>query len=253
VEELVRIARPPTPASIPTPACRIRFPKPASPRRPPPWPAAARSGPRQPAGSTSWAAAAAPRPTTSGPSRRPSRDFAPRRLADPRARPSAERPRSLLVLRAVAPAPSGADLPIPTDLPVDPTRPASTVNFVNIGERTNVAGSPKFKRLISPATTTGPRHRQAAGRERRPDHRRQHGRRHARRRRRDDPLPQPHRRRARHRPGAGDDRLLQVVGHRGRPQVRPGQAIVNSISSRRARRSSSPGRDSSAATAPRSW
>jgi hypothetical protein len=32
------------------------------------------------------------------------------------------------------------------------------------------------------------------------------------------------RRRARHRPGAGHDRLLQVGDHRGRAEVRPGQA-----------------------------
>ena len=39
----------------------------------------------------------------------------------------------------------------------------------------------------------------------------------------DDDLPPAHRLGARHQPGAGGDRLVQVVGHRGGPQVRPGQ------------------------------
>ena len=37
-------------------------------------------------------------------------------------------------------------------------------------------------------------------------------------------LPQPDRGRARHRARAGDDRFLEVVGDRGRPEVRAGQA-----------------------------
>ena len=63
-----------------------------------------------------------------------------------------------------------------------------------------------------------------AGRERRAGHRRQHGRGDDRRRRRHGPLPQAGRERARHQPGAGDGRLLEVGGHRGRAQVRAGQA-----------------------------
>ena len=66
--------------------------------------------------------------------------------------------------------------------------------------------------------------RRAAGRERRAGHRRQHGRGDDRRGRGHGPLPQADRLRARHQPGAGDGRLLQVGGHRGRPQVRAGQA-----------------------------
>ncbi len=66
--------------------------------------------------------------------------------------------------------------------------------------------------------------RRPAGRERRAGHRRQHGRGHDRRRRRDGPLPQADRERARHQPGPGDGRLLEVGGHRGRPEERPGQA-----------------------------
>ena len=65
--------------------------------------------------------------------------------------------------------------------------------------------------------------RRPAGRERRPGHRRQHGRGHDRRRRRHGPVPQAGRGRARHQPGPRDGRLLQVGGHRGRPQVRAGQ------------------------------
>ena len=51
------------------------------------------------------------------------------------------------------------------------------------------------------------RGRAPAGRERRPDHRRQHGRGHARLRGGDGDVPEPDRRRARYRRGAGDDRL----------------------------------------------
>ncbi|CAA9364431.1 MAG: 5-methyltetrahydrofolate--homocysteine methyltransferase, partial [uncultured Nocardioidaceae bacterium] len=62
-----------------------------------------------------------------------------------------------------------------------------------------------------------------AGGGRRAGHRRQHGRGDDRRRRGDGPLHQAHRRRARHLPRAHDDRLLQVGGHRGRPEDGPGQ------------------------------
>ncbi len=46
-------------------------------------------------------------------------------------------------------------------------RPAA--NFVNIGERTNVTGSPKFAKLILRTIRGGPRRRPPAGRKRRPD------------------------------------------------------------------------------------
>ncbi len=62
------------------------------------------------------------------------------------------------------------------------------------------------------------------GRERRPDHRRQHGRGPARFGSRDADLPQPRRRRARHRPRAGHGRLLEIRRDRGRPEMRAGQA-----------------------------
>ncbi len=70
----------------------------------------------------------------------------------------------------------------------------------------------------------GARRRPRPGRERRADHRRQHGRRADRRRRGDDHVPQPHRRRTRDRPRAGDDRLVEVQRDRSRPAVRAGQA-----------------------------
>ena len=67
--------------------------------------------------------------------------------------------------------------------------------FVNVGERTNVTGCAQFRKLIMEDRYDEARRRRApAGRERRADHRRQHGRGHARFRSRDDALPQPDRR-----------------------------------------------------------
>jgi 5-methyltetrahydrofolate--homocysteine methyltransferase len=43
-------------------------------------------------------------------------------------------------------------------------------------------------------------------------------------------IPQSDRRRTGHQPGADHDRLVEMGGDRSRPQVRAGQAIVNSIS-----------------------
>ena len=60
----------------------------------------------------------------------------------------------------------------------------------------------------------------------------------------------PDRGRAGHRQGPGDDRLVEVVGHRGRPQARPGPRRSSTRSrSRRARTSSCARRGSRAATA----
>ncbi len=91
------------------------------------------------------------------------------------------------------------------------------IPFVNVGERTNVTGSARFRKLVTagdyPAALVG---RPRSGRERRPGDRRQHGRGPARFRSCDDDLPPPRRRRAGHRPGAGDGRLLEVQGDRGR-------------------------------------
>ena len=100
-----------------------------------------------------------------------------------------------------------------------------TATFVNIGERTNVTGSARVqeadpgRRLSSRARSRAP-----AGRERRADHRRQHGRGPARFAGRHDDLPQADRRRARHRPRADHDRQFEVERDRGRPEVRRGQA-----------------------------
>ncbi len=65
----------------------------------------------------------------------------------------------------------------------------------------------------------GPR----AGRGRRQHHRRQHGRGPDRRRAGHDPVPQPGLGRSRHRQGPDHGRQLEVGGHRGRAEVRPGQ------------------------------
>ena len=69
----------------------------------------------------------------------------------------------------------------------------------------------------------GARGRARPGRERRANHRRQHGRGPARFREGHDHLPQSGRGRARHRPRAGDDRFLEILGDRGRPEMRAGQ------------------------------
>ena len=73
-------------------------------------------------------------------------------------------------------------------------------NFVMIGERTNITGSKRFARLIKERQLRGgARGRPRAGRGRRQHPRRQHGRGPDRRRGGDDAVPQPGRRRARHR------------------------------------------------------
>ncbi len=65
--------------------------------------------------------------------------------------------------------------------------------------------------------------RAPAGRERRPDHRRQHGRGDARLEGGDGEVPEPDRRRTRHRARARDDRLVEVGRDRGGTEMRPGQ------------------------------
>ena len=67
------------------------------------------------------------------------------------------------------------------------------------------------------------RGRARSGRQRRADHRRQHGRGADRLRARDGRVPQSRRRRARHRARARDDRFLEVLGDRGRAEMRAGQ------------------------------
>ncbi len=65
--------------------------------------------------------------------------------------------------------------------------------------------------------------RARSGRQRRPDHRREHGRRPARFQTGHGLLPQPHRLRARHRARAGDGGFLEVRRDRGRPAMHSGQ------------------------------
>ena len=104
--------------------------------------------------------------------------------------------------------------------------------FVNVGERTNVTGSRAF------AQSHPCRRFRRRGRGRALSRsqsgaqidRRQHGRGDARLEGGDGALPEPDRRRARHRARAGDDRLVEVGRDRGGPEVRAGKPIVNSIS-----------------------
>ena len=97
-------------------------------------------------------------------------------------------------------------------------------NFTLIGERTNVTGSARFRRLVEGGRLPGGARRRArAGARRREPPRREHGRRPARRRAGDDDLPQPRRDRARGRADPDHGRQLALVGARGRAQVHPGQ------------------------------
>ncbi len=96
--------------------------------------------------------------------------------------------------------------------------------FVNVGERTNVTGSAKFARLIREENYAEAlevaRQQVEAGAQvidinmDEGDARLEGGH---------GALPQPDRLRARHRARADHDRLLQVGGDRGRPEVHPGQ------------------------------
>ena len=106
----------------------------------------------RPASSTSSAAAAAPRPSTS-------RAIAEAVARHAAARDSRDRSRS-----CGSPASSRS-------------RSTPDIPFVNVGERTNVTGSAKFRKLITAGDYAArARGRARAGRERRADHRRQHGR-----------------------------------------------------------------------------
>ena len=126
--------------------------------------------------------------------------------------------------------------------------------FVNVGERTNVTGSKAFARLILAgdyAEALAVARQQVENGAQMIDVNM------------DEAMldsqaamtnvPQPRRLRARHRARAGDDRQLEVVGDRGRPEVRAGQVRSSTRSrSRRAKRSSCGRRGSRAATA-RRW
>ena len=90
------------------------------------------------------------------------------------------------------------------------------IPFVNIGERTNVTGSAKFRKLITAGDYASALvDRARAGGERRAGDRRQHGRGPARFGSRDGDLPQSDRRRAGHRARAGDGRFIEILGDRG--------------------------------------
>ena len=168
--------------------------------------------------STSPAAAAATRPSTSRRSRRRSTDAPPREFAAPRDAERRARPAS-------APSrPPTAEVRCPLRLSGSQPFTQQPGVYIMIGERTNVAGSPKFAKLIKEGQVRGGRQRRAAaGRERRQRHRHLHGRGDDRRRRGDDPLPAAARQRARGRQGPVHGRLLEVGGHRGRAEVPAGQ------------------------------
>ena len=96
--------------------------------------------------------------------------------------------------------------------------------FVLVGERTNVTGSARFRRLVEAGDYSARGRRRArAGARRREPHRREHGRRPPRRRGGDAHVPERDRDRARGGAAAGDDRQLEVERARGRPPVDPGE------------------------------
>ena len=174
-----------------------------------------RTSGREMASSTSWAAAAARRPRTSPPSPRPWPACAPR------------------VVPVVAPRTRLAGLRA-----AGHRRPATL--FVNVGERTNVTGSRAFARLVPTAARTR-RWRSPASRSRAAPRsststwtRRCSTREAAMTRFLRLIAAEPDISR-----GAGHDRLLEVVGHRGRAARAPGPAASSTRSrSRRARPSS---------------
>ena len=179
-----------------TPGCRTRS---ACTTSSPRTRAASSASSRATGSSTSSAAAAARRPSTSGRSSAAVEGVAPRAVPEPRARDALQRPRAVRDRRRDS-------------------------NFMLIGERTNVTGSARFRRLVEARRLPGGARRRArAGARRREPPRREHGRRPARRRAGDDDVPQPRRDRARGRADPDHGRQLALVGARGRPQVHPGQ------------------------------
>ena len=134
-------------------------------------------------------------------------------------------------IRAMADAVAGIKPRALPDLPVacrlsglEPLIITADSMFVNVGERTNVTGSAKFKRLIKEGSTTRPWTWPSSRWRTAPRSSTSTWMRDAGRRGGHGALPEPHRRGTGHRPGAGDDRLLQVGGAGGGPQVRAGQA-----------------------------
>ena len=91
------------------------------------------------------------------------------------------------------------------------------IPFVNVGERTNVTGSAKFRKLITAGDYAGAlavARDQVANGAQIIDINMDEGLIDSATR--DGRVPQPHRRRARHRARAGDDRFLEILGDRGR-------------------------------------
>ena len=183
--------------ATPTPACPT--PSASTTRRPTRRPRCSASSPT-PASSTSSAAAAAPRPTTSR--RSP-------RAVDGKAAPRGPRPRQ--------PAMRLSGL--------EPLTITEDSLFVNVGERTNITGSARFRNLIKDGdydTALAVAAQQVENGAQVIDVNMDEGM--------IDGVAAMDRflkliaSRARHQPGPGDGRLLQVGGHRGRPQVRAGQA-----------------------------
>ena len=160
---------------------------------------AARRVRRQPASSISSAAAAARRRSTSAPS--PRRSPARRRAQMP------EVPRQLRL--------SG----------LEPFTLTPEIPFVNVGERTNVTGSAKFRKLITAgdyAAALDVAREQVENGAQIIDVNMDEGLLDSEAG--DGDLPQPDRRRARHRARAGDGRFVEIGGDRGRPEMRAGQA-----------------------------
>ena len=102
---------------------------------------------------------------------------------------------------------------------LEPLQITPESNFVNVGERTNVTGSAQFKKLIlegrlDEAVVVARQQVENGAQvidvnmdEGLLDSKKRHGR-----------VPEPDRRRARHRPGAGDGRFVEVGSDRGRPE-----------------------------------
>ena len=91
------------------------------------------------------------------------------------------------------------------------------IPFVNVGERTNVTGSAKFRKLITAGDYAGAlavARDQVENGAQIIDVNMDEGLIDSQAR--DGRVPQPRRRRARHRPRAGDDRFLEILGDRGR-------------------------------------
>ena len=107
---------------------------------------------------------------------------------------------------------------------LEPFTLTADIPFVNVGERTNVTGSAKFRKLITAGDYAGAlvvARDQVANGAQIIDinmdeglHRFESG---------DGRVPQPRRLRARHRARAGDGRFLEVLGDRSRAQMRAGQ------------------------------